>query len=136
VRLVNLTIAANTTNSSGGATLLNLTAPTLSNTIVATRGRACTRPVNSLGGNLATDTTCRLRAPGDQVTPTPKLAGKLATSNRSHTPTLALLAGSPAIDHGTGPQCPATDQRSVRRPVDGDHDGHAACDAGAFEYQP
>ena len=43
--------------------------------------------------------------------------------------TMALRAGSPAIDHGgtatTG--CPATDQRGVPRPQG------PACDIGAFE---
>jgi len=32
--------------------------------------------------------------------------------------------------------CPATDQRGVARPVDGDEDGSAICDIGAYEYEP
>jgi hypothetical protein len=56
------------------------------------------------------------------------------------TQTHALLRDSPAIDQGTGVSsvtlsgCPATDQRSFTRPVDGDRDGTADCDIGAFEF--
>ncbi len=45
---------------------------------------------------------------------------------------MALLLGSPAIDHGgtAADGCPATDQRGVIRPQG------AACDIGAFEATP
>ena len=51
------------------------------------------------------------------------------------TQTIALQPGSPAIDLVTpgDPSCPATDQRGVARPIDGDDDGTPACDAGAYE---
>jgi hypothetical protein len=38
-------------------------------------------------------------------------------------------AGSPTT-------CPASDQRGKPRPVDGDGDGTAVCDMGAYEYYP
>jgi hypothetical protein len=52
------------------------------------------------------------------------------------TPSMPLLPGSPAID--TAVDCslalePLADQRGVARPVDGDDDGTATCDVGAFE---
>jgi nitrous oxidase accessory protein NosD len=49
-----------------------------------------------------------------------------------------LLDGSPAIDAGDNATCPATDQRGVARPIDGDDppDGFADCDIGAVEYLP
>src|SRR5574341_612915 len=52
------------------------------------------------------------------------------------TQTVALLSGSSAIDTGTNSGCPSTDQRGYPRPVDGNGDGTAICDIGAFEYQP
>ncbi|MGQ0593935.1 MAG: choice-of-anchor Q domain-containing protein [Gammaproteobacteria bacterium] len=54
--------------------------------------------------------------------------------NGGPTRTHALVAGSPAVDavkRGCPP--PFTDQRGFARPVDGDGDGRAACDVGAFE---
>jgi hypothetical protein len=51
------------------------------------------------------------------------------------TPTMALGEGSPAIDAGGSAGCVATDQRGVARPIDGDEDGTATCDIGAFEFQ-
>jgi predicted outer membrane repeat protein len=63
-------------------------------------------------------------------------------SNGGNTPTLALLPGSPATDAGNPGGCEnhlgvtlSTDQRSYTRPVDGDRDGEAVCDTGAFEAQ-
>jgi hypothetical protein len=61
----------------------------------------------------------------------PKL-GALA-DNGGPTKTHALLAGSPAIDHGDNGGAPATDQRGVARPRDGDGNGSLVVDIGAFE---
>jgi hypothetical protein len=61
----------------------------------------------------------------------PKL-GPLA-NNGGPTQTLALLPGSPAIDAGDNSTCETTDQRGVARPYDGDKNGSAICDMGAFE---
>jgi hypothetical protein len=54
--------------------------------------------------------------------------GPLA-DNGGPTWTHALLTGSPAIDAGDDPACPASDQRGVARPQ-GPH-----CDIGPFELQ-
>lgn len=58
--------------------------------------------------------------------------GPLA-DNGGLTPTHALLPESASIDSGDDSLCPATDQRGVPRPHDGDGDGTATCDRGAFE---
>ncbi len=56
-------------------------------------------------------------------------------NNGGITQTMALIAGSPAIDAGTNPGCTTTDQRGLPRPIDGNLDGTAICDIGAVEYQ-
>lgn len=55
--------------------------------------------------------------------------------NGGETETHALLADGNAIDTAMG-DCPAADQRGVARPVDGNGDMNADCDAGAFEFEP
>jgi CSLREA domain-containing protein len=108
-------------------------------TIVAANGAgaACSAPLGSNGHNLDSDGSCVVfPAAGDLSNVDPKL-GPLA-DNGGPTQTHALLAGSPAIDAGV-PECggPPHDQRGPGFPrrVDGNGDGIAACDIGAFELQ-
>ena len=46
---------------------------------------------------------------------------------------LHLGAGSQAVDAGDNGACPATDLDGNFRPIDGDLDGTAVCDMGAYE---
>jgi hypothetical protein len=63
----------------------------------------------------------------------PKLAP--LANNGGSTMTMALLPGSAAIDSALAP-FPAADQRGVSRPRDGDNNGSAIADVGAFEVSP
>ncbi|MBZ0284805.1 MAG: SH3 domain-containing protein [Anaerolineae bacterium] len=87
--------------------------------------------ITSLGNNVDSDNSCGLNAPTDQVG-IDSLLGTLA-DNGGSTLTYALLPGSPALDAANPARCPATDQRGIARPVDGNNDGTAICDIGALE---
>ncbi|HEX6386435.1 MAG TPA: CSLREA domain-containing protein, partial [Anaerolineae bacterium] len=87
--------------------------------------------VTSLGHNLATDATCSLTQPTDLPNSDPLL--QPLGDNGGLTFTHALQRGSPAIDAGNNAGCPDTDQRGTVRPQDGNRDGIATCDIGAFE---
>ena len=108
----------------------------LRNTIIAgnTAGRTpgnchvSAMVIESRGHNLADDDTCFLTAEGDLPNRVPRLA-ELA-DNGGPTNTQALVRGSPAIDAGAAEECPAGDQRGVKRPQG------IGCDIGAFELAP
>ncbi|MCB8921323.1 MAG: hypothetical protein H6662_07045 [Ardenticatenaceae bacterium] len=87
----------------------------------------------SLGYNLADDSSCAFTQTGDEqgIDPLLQPLGDYGGETLTH----ALLPGSPAIDSGTNAACPATDQRGVARPYDGDNDGTPTCDKGAYEAQ-
>lgn len=85
----------------------------------------------SQGYNLSSDATCGFSQPSDLQLADPLLAP--LADHGGDTPTHALLPGSPAIDSGSNGHCPAVDQREVARPYDGDGNGTAVCDRGAFE---
>lgn len=71
---------------------------------------------NGVDGNLV----------GAAASPIDPRLGALA-DNGGPTNTHALLAGSPAIDAGSTPDCPAADQRGVSRPQG------SGCDIGSYE---
>ena len=83
------------------------------------------------GQNVFEDNSCGLAAGGDQLTGNAKLVA--LADNGGNTMTHALAATSPALDKFTGNGCPSIDQRGQARPFDGNDDGSARCDSGAFE---
>jgi CSLREA domain-containing protein len=135
--VTNSTFSGNSASGFGGGIHNAGGSTTLRNTIVANSpsGGNCSGPITDGGGNLRwpnTDLSC-VGAFGD-----PKL-GPLA-NNGGPTQTMALLASSAAIDAGVNSTCAAPpvnnlDQRGQPRPVDGNSDGTATCDIGAYELQ-
>jgi len=106
---------------------------TLRNTITSGNvgGDCAGSHIVSEGHNLSSDATCDFTGPGDLRSVDPHL-GPLA-DNGGPTRTHALLPGSRAIDAGGDLVCPNQDQRGLSRPFDGDSDGQAVCDIGAYE---
>lgn len=105
------------------------------NISTANQGADVFGPLNSLGYNLiqqTNDATITNVVTGNLYGVDP-LLGPLQ-NNGGPTPTHAFLPRSPAIDAGSSTDFPATDQRGVARPVDGDGDGVAVSDIGAFEF--
>jgi hypothetical protein len=89
------------------------------------------------GFNLSSDASCDLDGAGDLNGVDPKLGA--LQNNGGPTLTMALLAGSPAIDAGSGTGCRdwlgrllTTDQRGMPRPDPGEK---RFCDIGAYESQ-
>ena len=126
LNFVDSTIAGNT---GGGIQTLDATGATttLANTIVANNGTNCTGATTNSGTNLQfPGSTC-----GAGIPTADPLLQPLA-NNGGATMTMALIAGSPAIDAGTTgcPPTPGTDQRGIARPQG------LGCDVGAFELQP
>jgi CSLREA domain-containing protein len=135
VSLNNVTITGNISDE--GAGILNSGTMRLRNTIVASQfGRDCVGAITSEGHNLDSDGSCNLdKSRGDKPGEKNPMLGALA-DNGGPTETHGLLPGSPAIDAGDDHLCPDIDQRGQPRPADGDGDGRAICDIGAFELQP
>jgi hypothetical protein len=127
-KFTSVTVAGNSTNQAAGGLYES---PMLDDTIVADNSAAhggnCAFSVPSTnpsaGHNLSDDKTCHLTKSGDRQKVNPKL-GNLA-NNGGPTKTVALLKGSPAIDHADA-HSPSRDQRGFKR--------DAKPDIGAFEF--
>jgi hypothetical protein len=138
-RLVNVTFAGNSAaggtgpripagDGFGGAIYTTNGTLWLGNSILAysPSGGNAFGPLTDGGHNLSSDASCSFTNAGS-LNNTDPLLGPLA-DNGGPTLTMALLAGSPAIDAGDDALAPALDQRGVRRPQG------AHSDMGAFEF--
>jgi hypothetical protein len=155
--LTNVTITGNTADNDsddagdgGGIRRISGTV-NLKNTIVAgnsdmgAEAHDCDGAISAQGDNLVGQNGDANGCPtGAGVT---VVSGGISTvldalaDNGGSTQTHALVTDGPAIDAVT--DCTdlssspvTTDQRGVARPADGDGDGTATCDIGAFEFQP
>lgn len=144
----NIADSDNNGSGDGGGIAQGITAPTLSNTIVARNsdsgGQApdCSGNINSWGYNLiGLNTGCTITASTGDVIGTvsgprdPHLSPLI--DNGGPTPTHAILNFSPALNSGNpatpgsgNGACELTDQRGV------DRTANAPCDKGAFEHVP
>jgi hypothetical protein len=117
---------------------------TIQNTILAgnidTTHPDCTGPLQSAGYNIVGSTQgCDFTATTGDLTNTNASLANLQ-NNGGPTQTHALLSDSPAIDAGNPNGCTdsttnvlVTDQRGEARILDGNGDGNAVCDIGAYE---
>jgi hypothetical protein len=94
----------------------------------------CIGPVGSGGGNLEGGTSCAFTAANDQQRQDPGLQALAFDGNTI--PTLGILAGSPAVDHGldAGDACLDAGDARGRLRVLSVSGGAAVADSGAFEF--
>lgn len=151
--IINSTFSGNIAGHTldGGAINNDIGTVTLTNTIVVNSINTssppssignCSGTITDGGFNIDDDGSC-VSASTSQTT-NPQLDPAGLKDNGGPTQTIALCTGagtptgctviSPAIDAvQTGCPPPSTDQRGVSRPQDGNNDGTALCDIGAFE---
>ncbi len=130
--LTNATIVFNSASNSIGGLLNFAGTATLDTSILAYNsagdcGGSATFSISSR--NLVADGFCNLKY---------ALSGDPGIGSLIGDPTFdpiyyPLLPGSKAIDTGSNSYCPGNDQRGAARPMDGDGDGSAYCDLGAYE---
>lgn len=144
----NATVASNTAGTggtAGGIYVLSFENANLKSSILDLNSPDdCDGPFTSLSYNLIYNPTgCSLSS--DPSTQTGIHADlKNLGNNGGPTPTMELKSVSEAIDAipvasckwGLGNGALTTDQRGMTRPADGDGNGKAKCDIGAFEVQP
>lgn len=131
--LVNSTIARNSAGTGGGIYARTGAVFNLQNSILADSlgGADCTLAggtVSAVYSLIEDSISCANGINSNPLSGDPSLGEP--TGSPAYYP---LLPGSIAIDTGTNSNCPAADQSGALRPQDGDGNGTALCDMGAFE---
>ena len=126
VTITNSTLSGNSADAAGGGIFQTESGSlTITNSIVALNtapnGPDVLGTITSASNNLIGTPDPGLQLGSDDK--------PLLQDNGGPTKTIALVAGSPAIDAALLESCPTTDQRGVTRPQG------AACDIGAFEVE-
>ncbi len=138
INITNSTIVNNGANSGGGLAIngpVDIGNSIIANNTATTQGPDCAGTITALNYTLIEDTGfCTLPAGTGNITGTDPALGPLQ-DNGGPTFTHALLTGSPAIDSADNQSAPATDQRGRARPQDGDGNGSAIADMGAYELE-
>ncbi|MFQ5470197.1 MAG: choice-of-anchor Q domain-containing protein [Gammaproteobacteria bacterium] len=139
VKIENSTITDNFASlGSGGIYVFTSGSVNLKQSIIANQqsgGNDCggsTNLITSGDYNLDSDNSCNLTG-GSDINTTDPLLVALASDKGGPTAVHELPTASPATDSGNNADCPATDQRGVTRPQDGDGSTTAECDRGAYE---
>lgn len=143
LNLLNTTVANNTADDdsdgagTGGGINVDTGTVTLINTIVA-GNTDNTAAANDIFGTVTANSSLISDDTGATVTGTGNATNvdallDVLADYGGAVFTHALLTGSPAIDSGSDADCLAEDARSFVRPQDGDQNGTAICDMGAFE---
>ncbi len=142
---ISLVSSTLTGNAGGGLCSFQFANADVTNSLIVNTapGRNCLSDDSLItaGNNLDTDGSCAKLRSGTgtfrRVSAAQLKLGALASNGgpaRSH----ALLSGSIAIDGGGQAACDnggiVNDQRLSKRPIDGNADGVAVCDIGAFEF--
>ena len=137
--LNHVTVAGNTGHNTGGMVSGAGGQITLQNSLLADNDELdCRSDGGSLlsdGGNVISNgQSCNITLAANDLLDLDPEIGELNIQGGT-TATHALRRTSPARDQGLASHCTAADQRGFMRPTDGDGDGSAACDSGAYEAE-